>query len=210
MGNIVGSPCENAGADLPGRAESRTPSTSGWCAFAERKESGNFWPGRGSQKTKAVVLHIAETTFQGAVSWLTDPTSNASAHFVVGKDGRIAQLVSINDTAWANGLSYANGVWLTQFDKQQVPANPSWDGLIKDVNPNWYTVSIEHEGQRWEKWTSAMYDANLKLLKWIKESLLLTYILHESLIGHYEIDPIARCYCPGPCVEWERIVKDLA
>lgn len=184
-------------------------SSTGWCPLADRRESCNFSPGRDNERVKAVVLHVAEDTFEGAVTWLTEPDSNASAHFVVAKDGKIAQLVSIDDTAWANGLFYENGQWLTNFDKQKVPASPPWRGLIAGVNPNKYTISIEHEGQRWEKWTPAMYDSNLRLLRWIRESVELMYGLHDSLIGHSEVDPISRCYCPGPCVEWERMIKDL-
>ena len=150
MKDALGSQNEGDRSGLSGKAGSPARSATGWCSFAERRDSGNFWPGRRGLKTKAVVLHIAETTFQGAVSWLADPKSNASAHFVVGKDGRIAQLVSIDDSAWANGLLFTNGVWLTNFNGQQVPASPTWSGIVEAVNPNWYTISIEHEGQRWE------------------------------------------------------------
>ena len=36
--------------------------------------------------------------------------------FVIAKDGRIAQLVSIWDSAWANGLRIINGQWYTPAD----------------------------------------------------------------------------------------------
>jgi len=168
-----------------------------------------MWQGRDNQLVKAVVLHIAEGSYEAAISWLESSKSAASAHFVIAKDGRVAQLVSIDDTAWGNGLSYKNGIWLTPNDPGQ-PANPTWTGLMAGINPNHYTISVEHEGYDKEKWTPAMYDANLKLLRWIRGEVNMNYVLHDSLIGHYELDSATRKYCPGPNVEWQRMEEDLA
>jgi len=34
-----------------------------------------------------------------------NPKSRVSSHFIVGQDGRVAQMVDIRDTAWCNGTS---------------------------------------------------------------------------------------------------------
>ncbi len=184
------------------------PAATGWCPFAERRASPNFWSGCAGESTRAVVLHIAEGSYDGAISWLTDPTSQASTHFIVAKDGSITQMVSINDTAWANGLRFESGQWLTPTDPA-VPANPTWSGLIPGVNPNFYTLSIEHEGFHAEPWTAAMYAANLQLLQWVRDQTGIQYVWHQTLIGHSEIDSTRRPNCPGPRVEWERMIRDL-
>src|SRR5512146_253489 len=75
-----------------------TPATTGWCPFADRRATNNFWSARDNQRVKAVVLHIAQGSYQGAIDWLSNPASDASAHFIIAKDGRIAQLVSVDDT----------------------------------------------------------------------------------------------------------------
>ena len=194
----------HATADTP-----PAPGDTGWCPFADKRVSTNFWSGRDNQRVKAVVLHIAQGSYEGAINWLTQPTSEASAHFIIAKDGRIAQMVSIDDTAWGNGLRYENGQWLTPTDPA-LPANPTWSGLIPAVNPNLYTISIEHEGLFQEPWTPAMYAANLRLLQWIRDQIALSYFWHDSLIGHHEIDMTRRRNCPGPNVEWTRMIQDLA
>lgn len=185
------------------------PATTGWCPFAEKQVSMNFWPGRDGQRVKAVLLHIAQGSYEGAISWLTNPQAAVSSHFIVAKDGRIAQMVSVDDTAWGNGLMYQNGQWLTPSEPH-VPSNPTWTGLIPGVNPNLYTISIEHEGLFTEQWTPAMYAANLNLLQWIRDETGLFYVPHQSLIAHYELDMVRRKNCPGPYVEWHRMAQDSA
>ncbi len=168
-----------------------TASTTGWCPFAERLPVSHFWQGRFGYTPRAVVLHIAEGTYEG--TYATFLNEQVSAHFCVAKDGRIAQYVSVDDSAWANGNVL----------------NPSWPDLIPNVNPNYYTISIEHEGFYQEQWTPQMYDANLRLLGWIRSYSGLQYSLHHTLIGHYEIDSVTRANCPGPNVEWNRMINDL-
>ncbi len=185
-----------------------TPAITGWCPFAEKRVSPNYWSGHGGQNVKAVVLHIAEGSYQAAVNWLTDPKSGASSHFLVAKDGRIAQFVSILDSAWGNGLMYSNGQWLTPSEPH-VPALPIWTGLIPEVNPNYYTLSIEHEGVYTDRWTPAMYAANLQLLQWIRDQTSIHFAIHVSLLGHYELNSATRKNCPGPNVEWERMALDV-
>ncbi len=168
-----------------------TPSSTGWCPFAERRPVPHFWQGHFGYNVRAVVLHIAEGSYEG--TYATFLNEQVSTHFCVAKDGRIAQFVSVDDSAWGNG------------DVNQ----PSWPDLVAGVNPNFYTISIEHEGFYQEQWTPQMYDANLRLLEWIRTYTGLQYSLHHSLIGHFEIDSVTRANCPGPNVEWNRMINDL-
>lgn len=48
-----------------------------------------------------VVLHIMEGTLDGTDNWFHNPRAQASAHFGVGKDGRVYQWVETNMKAWA-------------------------------------------------------------------------------------------------------------
>ncbi|MCX2725986.1 N-acetylmuramoyl-L-alanine amidase [Thermomicrobium sp. 4228-Ro] len=68
----------------------------------------NFTRGRGGKRVLWVILHTTEGGFTSSVNWLRNPRSQASAHYVVGRDDpsepvRIAQLVSEGDTAWTAG-----------------------------------------------------------------------------------------------------------
>lgn len=175
----------------------------GWCPFAARRPltRPNFDGGRRGQGIKAVVLHIAQGPLTALYPTFNAP-GGASAHFCVGKDGTLEQYVSINDTAWANGLHFQNNEWLNPQGKKVAPA---WPDLIAPINPNLSTVSIEHEGFFDEAWTPAMSDANTKLLQWIANECNLSYVAHRTLIGHGDLDPADRPNCPGPTVDFDDI-----
>jgi N-acetylmuramoyl-L-alanine amidase len=46
---------------------------------------------------------------EGALAWLTDPRSEVSAHYLVGEDGRIVQMVDEAHRAWHAGASFWAG-----------------------------------------------------------------------------------------------------
>ena len=56
---------------------------------------------RGGSAVREAVIHTTEGTYAGAISWLRNPASQASAHYVVrSSDGQITQLVRESDKAW--------------------------------------------------------------------------------------------------------------
>jgi N-acetyl-anhydromuramyl-L-alanine amidase AmpD len=58
-----------------------------------------------------VVLHATvEPTTEGTVHIFLDPARKVSAHFVVGKDGRVVQMVPVEKRAWHAGVSVLDGV----------------------------------------------------------------------------------------------------
>jgi N-acetyl-anhydromuramyl-L-alanine amidase AmpD len=181
--------------------------TTGWCSFATKRPitTNNYDVGRSGQKVKAVVMHIAAGSMAGVFPTFNDPNRLASAHFCIGKDGTIEQYVSIDDTAYGVGMRYANGQW---YNPRGVLAKPSWMGMQPPLNPNLYTISVEHEGQPEDQWTPQMYDANTRLLQWIAKQINVMYVPRQTLIGHFEIDPIDRPNCPGPNVKWDQIAAD--
>ena len=52
-----------------------------------------------------VLHHTAGDTLAGTVKWFTMPESKVSAHFTVGRDGGIVQMVSCWKRAWHAGVS---------------------------------------------------------------------------------------------------------
>ena len=55
------------------------------------------------------VHYVATGTYQGAVSWFKDCSSNVSAHYVIrNNDGQISQVVAENDRAWSQGVTSYN------------------------------------------------------------------------------------------------------
>ena len=47
-----------------------------------------------------IVMHICEGSFAGSVSWLCNPASQASSHYVTGKNGELSQLVDLSLATW--------------------------------------------------------------------------------------------------------------
>jgi N-acetyl-anhydromuramyl-L-alanine amidase AmpD len=183
-----------------------TNTKTGWLPGATIRATPNFALGH-IGKVKAVVLHVTGGAkgkeYPNAVSWLSGAESGVSAHFVISQAGEITQLVSINDSAFANGLRWdsTHGTWV---DPEGVRIHPAWVGLTIPTNPNWYTISIEHAAQSSDVWSPAMFDANTRVLQWIRQQIGIIYQVRKTLIGHNEISPVNRPYCPGPNVQWQR------
>ncbi|MSQ03814.1 MAG: N-acetylmuramoyl-L-alanine amidase [Myxococcales bacterium] len=88
-----------------------------------------------------VVIHTTQGSYSGTVSWLQNPASSVSAHYVVrSSDGEITQMVQEEDTAWHAG---------------------HWDTNVR-------SIGIEHEGYVDDpgKWyTDAMVRASAALTR---------------------------------------------
>ena len=158
--------------------------------------SPHFWRGRTKGgvtfRPIAIVNHTMAGTLAGTDAWFNNSSAKVSAHFGVGRQGEIHQYVDVADTAWANG----------DVDK------PDWPLLITGVNPNLYTVSIEHEGYPDQPLAEAQYAATLWLHRQLLRELGITPS-RDTVIGHYRINSIDKANCPGPLFPWDRLFKDL-
>ena len=131
-----------------------------WSPQAERQPSPNFWPGYKARS--AVVLHINQGHFQSSIDYMA--RAEISAHFEVGLDGRIAQLVDTDNSAWANGLSYTAGHW---FNPRGALVHPTWLRLREGINPNYDTISVECEGYSGNPIPAPQSAAIVALLQWL-------------------------------------------
>lgn len=88
-------------------------------AAAATKPSVDWRPADSSNYTNAnrsaadidwVIVHVAEGSASGTVSWFQNASADVSAHYVVGSDGYRAQSVSDADIAWhAGNWTYNEG-----------------------------------------------------------------------------------------------------
>lgn len=165
----------------------------------------NFWVGRDGEKAVAIVDHCmskgatgVRATLEGCWSHFSNPKSEVSAHFGVGKDGRVWQFVNLNDTAWSNGI--------LENPDMAVP----WlaDAVRRKVNPNKLTISIEHEGDSFDVMTENQYIATLALHRLLIATVGIKPD-REHIIGHYQITGRSRQNCPGPFFNFERLMNDL-
>lgn len=68
---------------------------------------------------RGLVVHIAEGSYEGTISWCKNPTSSVSSHFVVRADGHIAQVVDTDQVAWTQ--RDGNGHWLSVENEGHTP-----------------------------------------------------------------------------------------
>lgn len=156
----------------------------------QQKLVKNFDVGRFGYKPEAIVIHISQGTMSGAYTWFNNSTSKASSHYMVSKSGEIWQFVKDENTAWANGN-------INQ---------PNWSLLKPNVNPNFYTLSIEFEGMSGEPWTQAMYNSAAELIKTLSLKWNIS-IDRNHIIGHNQIDSINRRSCPGSGVDLNKLIQ---
>jgi hypothetical protein len=83
----------------------------GWWASVATKRGPGPNQGGPMRECRGVVLHVAQGTFEGTVAWCLNPASDVSAHFVSAKNGRAAQVVDTDLTAWTQ--SAGNGSWIS-------------------------------------------------------------------------------------------------
>ena len=152
-----------------------------------QKPVTNHFKGRGIWKPDCIVIHIAEGLRDSVYSeFLNNPKST---HYLVNKDGSVWQFVQEEDAAWGNGIVH----------------NPT-SGLVQQrpgVNPNLYTISIEHEGFAAQgDMSELMYATSIQLVKDIagRWNIPLDSV---HVIRHRNITD--QKSCPGP-INVERII----
>lgn len=152
------------------------------------RPSPNFTPGRAAVPI-ALVLHI--TDGGDPTGWFATPASQVSTHFSVLRGGSVVQHVQLENTAWANGVVTSRSL-------------PSW--CPAGVNPNAYTVSVEHEGRPWDDvgegfgcLSAAQARASIALQRWLAATV--PTLAHT--VPHALFDPVNRTNCPGPRFPWQ-------
>lgn len=91
--------------------------------------SDRFTPGRGGARVDTIVFHTTTTTMEHAIATFQGGDRKVSAHYIVGLDGRIVQLVSEDDTAWAAGDWAMN---LRSINIEHVD-DGDWNGVRPDA-----------------------------------------------------------------------------
>ncbi|MFJ3904640.1 N-acetylmuramoyl-L-alanine amidase [Streptomyces sp. NPDC090025] len=126
-----------------------------------------------------IVIHVVQGSYASALRVFKDPGHGAAAHYVVRKDGHVAQLVRELDVAFHAG----------------------------NRSMNERSIGIEHEGfvDRPQDFTPAMYEASARLSADICKRYGIP-VDREHIIGHVEV-PGTDHTDPGPHWDWPRYLK---
>ncbi|MBI5369182.1 MAG: N-acetylmuramoyl-L-alanine amidase [Planctomycetes bacterium] len=158
-------------------------------AWAEPKPASSWVPAhannytvRGSRSITYVVIHDIEGGAPGAIAHMRNPHSGVSAHYVIGYEGHLTQMVADHNIAWHAG---------------------NW-------SINEHSIGIEHAGRAATGgYTEAEYAKSAALVRWLCDTYGIPKNRHH-IIAHAEVpDPDGSGYGgshhhwdPGPHWNW--------
>lgn len=159
----------------------------GGCATAPQVCSPLEWrpsPNHDQRSAQMIVLH--QTEMESAEAALVtlqtrNPTGRVSAHYLIGDDGRLYQLVAESERAWHAGAS-------------------RWGG-VADLNSASIGIELDNDGV--EPFSQAQIDTLLRLLDDITGRL---DIPRHLVIGHGDIAP-TRKRDPSTLFPWKRLAE---
>jgi N-acetylmuramoyl-L-alanine amidase len=161
----------------------------------------------------SIVIHYtAGRSAESSVQTLCNPSSKASAHVVVGRDGSIVQLVPFDTISWHAGKSSHGG--RSGFNKYSIGIEIDNAGRLTK-GPGGYTawfgqtysetdvIEAIHRNEStpsfWHRYTEDQIDAVIELCLVLVDSYSVSEIL-----GHEEIAP-ARKVDPGPAFPLDKL-----
>jgi N-acetylmuramoyl-L-alanine amidase len=158
-----------------------------------------------------VIHYTAGRSADSAAAWLCNPLAKASAHLVIGKDGKVIQLVPFNVVAWHAGeSSWRNerGETLVGLNRHSIGIELDNAGRVVRQGGKWRSLSLgttykdsevieaTHKGESKPSGWVAYPAAQLDTARELGALLVQTYGL-EDVVGHEDIAP-GRKTDPGP------------
>jgi N-acetyl-anhydromuramyl-L-alanine amidase AmpD len=137
-----------------------------------------------------VIIHTCEGSYTGCWSWLVNPASNVSSHYVVDEEGtEISQLVRERDRAWHIAARY------------DCTLNYGQDCQLNDIQSNHITIGIEHAGYASQAaWPLNQIDASAALVCDITRDNDIPRDW-QHVVGHGQLQPNNRTD-PGANWPW--------
>lgn len=145
-----------------------------------RHPSPNHGPRRGGLRPSLVVLHYTEMPdAASALARLCDPQAQVSAHYLIGADGTLWQLVDEAARAWHAGTGH-------------------WAGM-DDINSRSIGIELDNDG------ASPFAAPQMLALEALLPGILQRWqIAPAGVIAHSDMAP-SRKSDPGPRFDWRRL-----
>lgn len=135
------------------------------------------------RKPNLIILHhTAQDSIEQTIKTFTLTRTQVSAHYVIGDDGKVVQMLNDYLRAWHAG----NGSW----------------GKIKDINSS--SIGIELDNNGFEPFSEAQISSLMALLTRLKSEF---GIPRENIIGHSDIAP-SRKVDPSPLFPWKTLAEN--
>lgn len=166
------------------------------------KHSGRF---ASSQPDTILMHYTGGSTLGGAVSHLANPNVQASAHLVIGRDGKVVQMVPFNHKAWHAGRSSYQG--RSGYNQYSIGIEMVNAGPLKQVGNQFVSsfgkkydadevVQATHRNESTPRFWQIYTEAQMECVQSVCLELVKTYDI-QMILGHEEVAP-TRKTDPGP------------
>jgi N-acetylmuramoyl-L-alanine amidase len=141
---------------------------------------------------------------EGAWTWLTNPASKASAHYVIGRTGTVWQLVPTDKEAWhAGGPGRSSWQGKDNCNKFSIGIEMVCTGEVLPSGANFKSVSygkqvlktdaVQCESKFYQRYTELQLSAVRELVLFLIEK----FPSIKEIVGHKDVSP-GRKTDPGP------------
>jgi N-acetyl-anhydromuramyl-L-alanine amidase AmpD len=139
----------------------------------------------GSDRTiNRVVIHITDggSNINGPISWFQNPASGVSAHYIVGQNGEVVQMVRDRDIAWHANSANGDSIGIEHCARAPQAQGPNDPGLMP---------------------TPLQYEASAALVQWLCDQYGIP-VDRDHILGHSEADPnTTHVNCPNAVWDWD-------
>lgn len=156
------------------------------------------WTMRSRRPIGRIVIHITDggPSINGPISWFQDPASGVSAHYIVGRDGEVVQMVADQDVAW-----HAHGANADSIGIEHVARTP---GTLSRARPGMVGATWHDPGL---PLTEAQYCASAALVRSLCERYGIP-MDRAHIQGHSEADArTSHTGCPNPVWNWDHYMN---
>ena len=152
------------------------------------------------------------SSFDSAMNWLSSEKAKASAHFVLGRDGKVGQLVSVESISWHAGTSSYSCVHpvmnealeFTKLNRHSIGLEFVNLGRLKKTEAGTFLSStgrvvpatevvLADDNRYYQAYTNEQLASGLELMLALKERFPKMF----DVIGHSDVAP-ERKIDPGP------------
>jgi hypothetical protein len=151
----------------------------------EPAAEGNFrrWTAAEPRQVRRIVIHITDggRLIEGTISHFRNPASRVSAHYVVGQDGQVVQMVRHNDVAYHASSANGDSIGIEHVARAPRTFRPDDPGLQPTV---------------------AEYASSAALVRWLVDRYGVP-LDRAHVLGHAEADPqTTHRGCPDAAWSW--------
>ncbi len=149
-------------------------------------KQGDYWVGATNfdmRKPNYVIIHhTAQNSTEHTLNTFTKPVTKVSAHYVIGRDGKVYHMLNDYLRAWHGGIS-------------------KW-GNATDLNSSSIGIELDNNGS--EPFTEAQMASLIGVLETLKKKY---NIPTANFIGHSDIAPV-RKVDPSPAFPWKLLADN--